>query len=91
MQSFNILPNPLADALNLFAEQTGIKLSFDAAEIKGSMTQGLQGDFTVQAGLARLLTGSGFQAVPQADGYAIEKMQESGETAPHPLAHPLAM
>jgi catecholate siderophore receptor len=75
--TFNILPNPLEDALNRFAQQTDIKLSFDAAEIKGLMTQGLQGDFTVQSGLDRLLTGSGFQAMPQADGYAIKKTRES--------------
>jgi catecholate siderophore receptor len=80
-QTFNILPSRLEDALNHFAQQTGIKLSFHVAETKGLMTQGLQGDFTVQAGLDRLLTGSGFQAMPQADGYAIKKMQESTANA----------
>ena len=79
--TFNILPNPLEDALKRFAQQTSIKLSFDAAEIKGIMTQGLQGDFTVQSGLDRLLIDSGFQVMPQADGYAIKKMQESTANA----------
>jgi catecholate siderophore receptor len=82
IHTFNIRPNPLEDALNRFAQQAGIKLSFDAAEIKGLMTQGLQGDFTVQAGLTQLLTGSGLEAVPQADGYAVKKSQESPASAP---------
>ena len=85
--TFNILPNPLEDALNRFAQQTGIKLSFDAAEVKGLMTQGLQGAFSVRAGLNRLLIDSGFQAVPQADGYAIRKTQESAaSSAPGPAS-----
>ncbi|WP_143053108.1 TonB-dependent siderophore receptor [Nitrosovibrio tenuis] len=82
VQSFNILPSPLEDTLNRFAQQTGITLSFNAAEIKGLMTQGLQGDFTVQAGLNQLPIGSGLQAVPQANGYAIKRTQESTASAP---------
>ncbi|HEX8874163.1 MAG TPA: TonB-dependent receptor plug domain-containing protein, partial [Nitrosospira sp.] len=88
VRSFNILPDSLEDALNRFARQTGVKLSFDAAEVKGVMTQGLQGDFTVRAGLHRLLGGSGFEAVPQENGYAIKKSQQASPGAAPVTASP---
>ena len=46
------------------------------------MTQGLQGKFTVQAGLDQLLAGTGLEATPQADGYAVKKTS----TSPSPAA-----
>lgn len=72
-QAYNIAAGPLQDALERFARQTGIKLSFDAAEVAGIMTPGLTGNFTVQTGLDQLLSGSGLQALPQADDYAVKK------------------
>lgn len=70
---YSIAAGSLEDALNRFARQTGIKLSFNTAEIKGKMTPGLNGSFSIQDGLNRLLAGSGLQAAPQADGYAVKK------------------
>lgn len=71
--AYSIAAGTLEDALNRFARQTGIKLSFDAAEIKGMTTPGLNGSFSIQDGLNRLLAGSGLQAMPQAGGYAVKK------------------
>ncbi|WP_256330288.1 TonB-dependent siderophore receptor [Nitrosospira sp. Nsp1] len=73
-QPYNISAGPLEDALNHFAKQTRVKLSFTAADIKDIATQGLNGNFSVQGGLNRLLTGSGLEAVPQANGYIVRKL-----------------
>ena len=60
-------------ALNDFARQTGLKLSFDAAEVKGITTPGLTGNFTAQDGLNRLLSGSDLEAVAEPGGYVIRR------------------
>ena len=73
-QPYNISAGPLEDALNHFARQTQVKLSFAAADVKDVKTQGLNGNFSVQSGLNRLLTGSGLEAVPQANGYIVRKL-----------------
>lgn len=51
LQAFSISADSLEDALNRFAKQTGIKISFSNIEVKGLMTQGLNGNFTIQDGL----------------------------------------
>ncbi len=73
LQAFSISADSLEDVLNRFAKQAGIKISFNAAEVKGMVTHGLNGNFSIQDGLNRLLAGSGLQAAPQADGYAVKK------------------
>ena len=82
VQIFDILPDTLEEALKSFAQQARVEVSFDSAEAKGMMTQGLQGKFTVQAGLDHLLAGTGLEATPQADGYAVKKTS----TSPSPAA-----
>ncbi|WP_025039819.1 TonB-dependent siderophore receptor [Nitrosospira briensis] len=73
-QPYNISAGPLEDALNNFVRQTRVKLSFAAADVKDITTQGLNGNFSVQGGLNHLLTGSGLEAVPQANGYIVRKL-----------------
>ncbi|MEO8992632.1 MAG: TonB-dependent receptor plug domain-containing protein, partial [Nitrosospira sp.] len=73
-QPYNISAGALEDALNQFTRQTQVKVSFAAADIKGITTQGLNGNFSIQGGLNRLLTGSGLEAVSQADGYIVRKL-----------------
>ncbi len=73
-QPYNISAGPLEDALNHFARQAQVKLSFAAADVKDVTTQGLNGNFEVQGGLNRLLTGSGLEAVPQPNGYIVRKL-----------------
>jgi catecholate siderophore receptor len=71
--AYSIAAGSLEDALNRFARQTGTKLSFDAAEIKGMTTPGLNGSSSIQDGLNRLLGGNGLEAFPQANGYIVRK------------------
>ena len=84
-QPYYISAGPLEDALNHFARQTRVKLSFAAADVKDVKTQGLNGDFSVQGGLNRLLTGSGLEAVPQANGYIVRKLPAIGADQPAAL------
>lgn len=73
VQTFDILPNTMEEALKGFAQQAGVRIFFDAGEVKGLMSQGLQGKFTVEAGLTRLLAETGLEASPRSDGYAVKK------------------
>lgn len=59
-RSFNIAPGSLSDVLAQFAATAGVPLSFDASMLNGRSSPGLQGSYSVQAGFARLLQGSGY-------------------------------
>ena len=72
-QVFSIAANSMEDALNRFAKQTGIKISFSNIEVKGLMTHGLNGNFTIQDGLKHLLAGSNLEMIPQADGFTVKR------------------
>jgi catecholate siderophore receptor len=74
VQVYDISAGPLEDALDRFAKQSGINLSFAAADVKGIRTQGLNGNFSVQRGLKHLLAQSGLEAVPQSNGYVLKKL-----------------
>lgn len=79
---FNIPAGTLADALDQFSKQSGINFSFDPAKIQGIMTFGLQGNYDIESGLTELLSGSGLQAVPQANGYTIIGEDSAPESDP---------
>ncbi|ADP18075.1 iron uptake receptor 1 [Achromobacter xylosoxidans A8] len=55
---FDIPAGPLGPALSAFAGMARINLSFDPALAEGWRTAGLQGAWTVEAGLAKLLAGT---------------------------------
>jgi len=58
-RAFDIPPGPLGSALNRFADRAGLALTFDPGLLSGLRTDGLAGEYTVRAGLRRLLAGSG--------------------------------
>lgn len=70
-QAYNIPAGALGEALSLYARQSGIAISFDANQVRGLSSPGLQGDYDVSTGFARLLQDSGLQAVAGADGYVL--------------------
>ncbi|BGE87836.1 TonB-dependent receptor (plasmid) [Methylosinus sp. 3S-1] len=59
---FAIAPQPLSSAIVAFSRATGCDLIFDGAIASGMRTQGVDGSFTAQNGLARLLAGTGLAA-----------------------------
>lgn len=65
VQQWNIAAGPLAPALDRFAREAGISLSFDAASVANRTTQGVNGSFDTSTALASLLQGSGFHAESQ--------------------------
>lgn len=57
-RTFNIPPQPLANALVLFGQQSGRQVTADGAALRGVTTQGVQGEMTVEEGLRRLIAGT---------------------------------
>nr|WP_255469284.1 TonB-dependent siderophore receptor [Achromobacter sp. UMC46] len=64
-RSYQVPAGQLADALTQFARSAGVILSFDPALVRGRRSDGLNGAYSVGAGFARLLSGSGLQARAQ--------------------------
>ncbi|MGF6209031.1 TonB-dependent siderophore receptor [Pseudomonas frederiksbergensis] len=65
---YAIAAGSLVSVLNRFAEQAGIFLAGHNDLAGGKRSPGLEGDFTEQQALQRLLQGSGLQAQAQAGG-----------------------
>ncbi|NNA54127.1 TonB-dependent siderophore receptor [Pseudomonas lactis] len=64
-RTWNIAPGPLAGALDQFARQAGISVSYDAGSVAGKSSDGLSGTLEPQQALSRLLQGQGLQAQSQ--------------------------
>lgn len=79
---YSIPAGSLEEALNRFAQQTGINISFAPTEVKDAQTQGLKGKFSVRDGLERLLAGSNLRAIPQGDGYVVRTSSAAIVDAP---------
>ncbi|WP_394206977.1 TonB-dependent siderophore receptor [Pseudomonas putida] len=65
VQQWNIPGGPLAPALDHFARQAGISLSFDAQSVANRNTAGVQGALGTSAALSLLLQGTELQAEQQ--------------------------
>jgi iron complex outermembrane receptor protein len=58
LRSFNIPPGDLARALESLAKETGLELIFQPKELRGIVTQGVQGMLSPQDAVARLIQGT---------------------------------
>lgn len=67
MAAYTVPAGPLAGALNNFARQAGVTLSFPPAQVAGLQSPGLRGEASVASGFARVLAGTGLEAI-SADG-----------------------
>lgn len=87
-RSYNIPAGPLGPALSGFAGAAGISLSFEPALTEGRRTAGLQGSLTLEEGFARLLAGSGLEAVARSSGggYMLRRAAASPTPAVAPPA-----
>lgn len=65
VQQWNIAAGPLAPALDRFAREAGISLSYDASSVADRTTQGVSGTLGTAAALSSLLQGSELQAEQQ--------------------------
>lgn len=68
LRSYAIPAGALSTALSRFASEAQILLAVDGQLTAGKQTQGLQGQFAIDEGLARLLQGSGLQVLRDARG-----------------------
>ncbi len=71
--SYVIAPGPLGRAVEQFARSSGINLSYDAALVDGAESNGLTGDFTVDAGLETILEGTGIVAEKHPGGWLLRR------------------
>jgi len=65
LQQWSIPAGPLAPALDRFARQAGVSLSYDAQSIADRTSQGVQGPLETPAALSSLLQGTELQAQQQ--------------------------
>ncbi len=79
--TLRIQPGPLGQALDTLASRTGISISYDASQVSGRTTRGLNGRYLPPEALVTLLHNTGLQAQRQADGaYVIRAMQTPGSS-----------
>ncbi|MFJ4157424.1 TonB-dependent siderophore receptor [Pseudomonas sp. NPDC089752] len=79
---YQIAPGPLGTVLSQFATQAGVTLSFASAQTTGLTSQGLQGEYSIDESLSRLLAGSGLQARRESNGsYVLMPASASGDSA----------
>ncbi|WP_431052790.1 TonB-dependent siderophore receptor [Roseateles sp. L2-2] len=83
-RSFNIPPGPLDLALNRLARSAGVLLSFDPKLVEGRQSAGLNGTYTVDAGLRSLLGDTSLKAVAQSDGSFVVERATPDESAAMP-------
>ncbi|MCG8562315.1 MAG: TonB-dependent receptor plug domain-containing protein, partial [Hyphomicrobiales bacterium] len=81
-QLFKLEPQPLAQALRKFSEQTGIQVAYNRAELAGRTTDGLSGVFLPEEVLKKLLAGSGARyRYTYDDAVLVRVAQAAGGTA----------
>lgn len=68
VQTYRISPGSLGQALSEFAAAAGVSLSSDSTLTRSLSSAGLSGQYSVDAGFAKLLAGSGLEAVRQGNG-----------------------
>ncbi|MGE8384099.1 MAG: secretin and TonB N-terminal domain-containing protein, partial [Pseudomonas putida] len=78
-RTYHLAAGPLADVLARFAASAGVPLSFDPALLKGAQSQGLDGNYSVPEGFARLLAGSGYSLITtDSGGYTLAPTVDLG-------------
>ena len=98
-RSFNIPPQSLAAALQLFTEQSGVQVGYAAALGAGVQSPGVSGSFSAPEALSRLLTGTGLtfrwtspnavvlERAPQAADGAVQlgpvRVEGEGQSGPY--------
>jgi outer membrane receptor protein involved in Fe transport len=81
-QIYNIPAQTLGAALQEFAAQAGIQLLFSESDVAGMRTPGLQGTFTRDQALQRLLAGSGLAfEFPKPDAVIVRRSGNAAESS----------
>lgn len=67
-RNYDIPAGPLSKVLTRFSSEAGISLVGAGAQAEGKTSPGLKGSYSLQAGFAALLAGTGLEAFRQGDG-----------------------
>ncbi|MFT3814780.1 MAG: TonB-dependent receptor [Acidovorax sp.] len=81
-KAYQIEPGPLATVLGRFAAAAGVALSFDPASTGDLRSGGIRGSYTVGAGFAAILAGTGLEAVEGGAGEFIVRKAAAAPAAP---------
>lgn len=77
-KTYHIAAGSLETVLNHFGREAGILLTFSPDTTAGLQSTGLQGSYTLQEGLDRLLAGSNLYAVRDTNGkYSLHKLSKA--------------
>jgi iron complex outermembrane receptor protein len=83
VRSYTIDAGPLRSALDTFAAQAGVSVSYVPGIVDGKVSPELAGSFTVEQAMTRLLAGSGLYAQsPAAGTYVILRMAQADPESP---------
>ena len=66
--AYHVAAGPLGNAITQFGVQAGVTISFDTEQTRNLNSAGLEGSYSIEEGLVRLLGNSGFQAQRQGNG-----------------------
>ncbi|WZJ98480.1 TonB-dependent siderophore receptor [Pseudomonas sp. LPD2] len=81
-QLYNLPAAPLAQALNRFAEQSGISLPYTPNMVEGKQAQAVNGEMPADMALHLLLEGTGLTATQAADGnWSLQPLTNDGGSA----------
>ncbi|WP_256930643.1 TonB-dependent receptor [Pseudomonas sp. ABC1] len=78
---FSVPSGSLDQVLGQFGRQAGIPLSANSALTTGKSSPGLNGQYSVEDGLARILANTGLRATRQADGSYQLQLDKASSTA----------
>lgn len=76
--AFNIRSQSMGGALTVFADRAGLKLLLQSSVVAGKTSPSVQGNFTAEQALSRLLTGSGLNY--RINGTTVTIADPAGET-----------
>lgn len=78
---YDIPAGPLDAALNRFAVQSGVSLAIDAEKLKGLNSEGLKGNYAIDAGFTALLRNTGYGVARTPSGYILVALPKSVEAS----------
>mgnify|MGYP000868124023 FL=1 len=76
---YNVPAGNLEDALNAFAKQSGVTLTFDPAIVRGKSVNAINGEFTQQQVLNNLLKGTGLEPVTRDGAIVVQSIPARSE------------
>ncbi len=80
LRTYAVPAGSLGAALTRFADQAGVSLSLDPAQVRGRQSSGQSGRYSVDEGFLQLLRGSGLQLQPVGEGaFTLVAAPQSGD------------